>query len=625
MARRYGNFWSRFAAGLMGISHQRAPGFRWGVIGALAVTWMWAGYHGWIKNGAAVGADGQVNVAEAVYRTAAALGPEGSYLSPDNTELQIARFAGIALPLIGLLLAFSAQLGRSFAQLVNKWAADHVVIAGAGPAAVALADDCVKRGDVVHLITGEMPTETDWVMRARGVTVIDGDPTRIETLRAARAHKAGHFIAFDDSEARNLHIEAAVRTVAARRGRNPLRVHTAMHSPLLLQEAREMRSREQRERDKAAEAAGQKAPSPPIDAKPFSLDEFAARSLLQNDAPAWLSLAAKLAHQRVHLVVLGFSSAAEAVIVRTLMTLWSAQFEAPRITVLTPEPRQAELRFRARYPQAMAHPQVWKPDLAFHHFDWGLAPVDQSLLAEIAGQRGPATVAVIATGEEEANIRLALALLRTCNQGGFWPIPIYLHEDARSEFTRQYASGDRTPDVLDAYLQAFGAREGLATRAILLEGTADRGAAIAHAYYAADIGKRDATTMRDLQAAAKGWADILETYRSANRGSADSALIKLWDAGWLPAAEGERGDTSPTIAAEMIRPMAQREHDRWMAERLLSGWRPGPRDNDLLTHPNLKGWEDLTEDEKRRDDAQVRSAVDIGRMLARQGFVKRAS
>jgi hypothetical protein len=118
-----------------------------GVIGALAVIWGWAGYSGWIKNGAAVGANGEVDVAEAAYRTVAALGPEGSYLSPDNTELQIARFAGIALPLAGLLLAFSAQLGRSIAQLLNKWAADHVVIAGSGPAAVALADDCVKRGD----------------------------------------------------------------------------------------------------------------------------------------------------------------------------------------------------------------------------------------------------------------------------------------------------------------------------------------------------------------------------------------------------------------------------------------------------------------------------------------------
>ena len=43
-----------------------------------------------------------------------------------------------------------------------------------------------------------------------------------------------------------------------------------------------------------------------------------------------------------------------------------------------------------------------------------------------------------------------------------------------------------------------------------------------------------------------------------------------------------------------------------------------------LTHPNLKSWDGLTEDEKKRDEAQVRSAVDIGRMLARQGFVKRA-
>ena len=70
--------------------------------------------------------------------------------------------------------------------------------------------------------------------------------------------------------------------------------------------------------------------------------------------------------------------------------------------------------------------------------------------------------------------------------------------------------------------------------------------------------------------------------------------------------------------------LARREHDRWSAERLLAGWRPGPRNNELMTHPNLKSWEELTEDEQNRDVAQVKSAIDVGRLLVRQGFVRRA-
>ena len=624
MARRYGNLLARLGAGFMGISHQRAPAFRWGVIAALAILWVWAGYNGWVKQGDVVDAEGAVDIAEAAYRTAAALGPEGSYLSPPNIELEVARFAGIALPLIGLLLAFSAQLGRSVAQLFNHGAADHVVVAGGGPAALALADDCVKRGDIVTLIAPTLMEETTQIMRAHGVTVIQGDAARPEVLRGARAHKAAHVVAFEDSEARNLHVEAAVRTVAQRRGkRTPLAVHTAMATPMLLQEAREMRSREQAARDRAASAAG-KPPRVLIDAKPFSLHELAARRLIQSRAPVWLSQAQAAGQARLHLVLFGFDGVAEAVAVRTLMAVWSAHFEPPRITVISPDPRQTELRFRARYPQAMGNPAVWTPDIAFLQGDWTLAPIDQAMLAEIDKARGPATACVVATGDDEVNIRIGLSLLRTCNQGGFWPVPIYLHEDSASEFTRQYASGDKTPDIADAFLEAFGARETLATRELVLEGAADRGAAVAHAYYVADIGKRDAATMRELQAAARGWGTILETYRAANRGSADSALVKLWDAGWLPAGVGDAGETTPTIDPALLPMMARREHDRWSAERLLAGWRPGPRNNELMTHPNLKSWEELTEDEQNRDVAQVKSAIDVGRLLVRQGFVRRA-
>jgi hypothetical protein len=80
--------------------------------------------------------------------------------------------------------------------------------------------------------------------------------------------------------------------------------------------------------------------------------------------------------------------------------------------------------------------------------------------------------------------------------------------------------------------------------------------------------------MKELQSAMRDWADVLETYRAANRAVADAAMTKLWDAGWRPAKKGERGDTAPSIPSALTDRMAQREHDRWMAERLMSGWRP---------------------------------------------------
>jgi hypothetical protein len=201
-----------------------------------------------------------------------------------------------------------------------------------------------------------------------------------------------------------------------------------------------------------------------------------------------------------------------------------------------------------------------------------------------------------------------------------------MRETTQSEFSRQYAHGDDTEE-LDAYLQAFGSHQDNATRARIIDGGLDRGAAVAHEHYNKGLGKRDAMSMKELQSAMRDWSDVLETYRAANRAVADAAMTKVWDAGWRPAAKGERGDTSPAVPADLLQRMARREHDRWMAERLVSGWRPTAegeeRDNELMIHNKIVPWDALSEQDKQNDVVQVRAAMDVARMLHKDGFVPR--
>jgi hypothetical protein len=207
-----------------------------------------------------------------------------------------------------------------------------------------------------------------------------------------------------------------------------------------------------------------------------------------------------------------------------------------------------------------------------------------------------------------------------------WPAPIFMRETSQSEFSQQYARGDETEE-LDAYLQAFGAHQLNATRQRVIDGSLDQGAAIAHEHYNKGLGKKDAMSMRELQSAMKDWGDVLETYRAANRAVSDAAMTKLWDAGWRAAVKGEKGDTAPTIPPELMEAMAKREHDRWMAERLMSGWRPTApgeaRNNDLMAHDKLVGWDALGESDRNNDVVQVRAAMDVARLMFKDGFVRR--
>jgi hypothetical protein len=308
MRRTYANLWSQAAAGLTAISHTRASIFRWGVFVLLAGVWLWAGLTAW----------GDRGPLEALYRTISAVGMYDDYFDADDDMIELARFAGITVPVIGLLFAFSGALGRSLAQAFNLGAAKHVVIAGACPAALSLALDCrLRNKDAVILIGQGLAEETALGLRRRGVIVVEGDATRVDTLIAARAHHAAHVVALEEDDTANLQIEAAIRRlVGTARRRPPIGLHVATQSAVLLREAREMRSQQNRRRGEAKPES--------VDSKPFSLNEMIGRALVQNEAQTVLDLAEKLGHARVHFVFFGFDDAAEAFAVRTLMSVWRA-------------------------------------------------------------------------------------------------------------------------------------------------------------------------------------------------------------------------------------------------------------------------------------------------------------
>ncbi|ANP46466.1 NAD-binding protein [Candidatus Viadribacter manganicus] len=608
MAQKYANTWSRAAASLTALSHTQAGAFRWGVLIVLIAVWFVGGLWLWRAE----------PLSEALYRTFSAVSMWDEYFNANEPMREVVRYAALAAPVVGLLFAFSGQLGRSLARIFNLGAARHVVIAGDSVAALSLAQDCRKRRDSVILIADELPSETALGLRRKGVIVLEGNATHVETLRTARAHHAAHVIAYEPDDTANLQIEAAVRRlVGDARRKPPIGVHVSTRSPMLLKEAREMRS---------AQVRKKKSQASPIDPKPFSLEEMAARALVQKESQVLLSLAQQLGQPRLHIVFFGFDGAAEAVAERILMSMWSAHFEAPRLTVLTQAPEAAEAGFKARHREAFANPNAWVADIAFQQFDWDMASVGAEVLEGVEQSRGKPTAIIVSTGSDPGNIHLSIALKRVCNNGMRWPVPIYMRETSQSEFSQQYAKGDETEE-LDAYLLAFGAHQVNSTRARIIDGLLDQGAAIAHEHYSRSLGERDAMSMRELQAAMKDWSDVLETYRAANRAVADAAMVKVWDAGFRAANKGEKGEHNVAVPPDLLERMARREHDRWMAERLMSGWRPTglseARNNDLMAHDKIVGWDQLNENDRNNDVTQVRASMDVARLMHKEGFVPR--
>ena len=118
------------------------------------------------------------------------------------------------------------------------------------------------------------------------------------------------------------------------------------------------------------------------------------------------------------------------------------------------------------------------------------------------------------------------------------------------------------------------------------------------------------------------WDDLPGDLRASNRQQADHIAEKLQRIGCAITPADAPG--SPVVLTEdEIEKLAEMEHGRWTAERLLAGWTLGEKRDPLgRTSPHLVGWGDLPEEVREYDRASVR---EIPALLATVGLsIRRA-
>ncbi len=97
------------------------------------------------------------------------------------------------------------------------------------------------------------------------------------------------------------------------------------------------------------------------------------------------------------------------------------------------------------------------------------------------------------------------------------------------------------------------------------------------------------------------WDRLAERWREANRRVLIHLPAKLATLAALPAG---------TTRADAIERLAMLEHERWMAERRLAGWRRADRRDDrCLGHPDLVPFGSLSEQSRQYDRSIVVSQV----------------
>lgn len=540
-------------------------------------------------------------------------------LSAANARLPLewARAFGVASSLLfGVRLLLYAIGSHIHALWFRATSGGHDVIVGDGPAAVEYAGDhgrLFAKRRAIHLAAERAPTTRRLATFARGGSLEN-------QLRASAAFRAKRIVVDEGDDADTWQTAQAI---ARKCGKTEILAHIS--DPW-------MRDRLSRE-------------VPTAKLTPFSYAAGAARQAMLAHPP--YLIAGKLGAPAQHILIVGFGQVGQSVAREFIVTCVSPQLSRMMVTVVDPQATRIETDFRSRHPD-LCTPKDGSPPASDANVDFGFFEGDFRLqddkLFDFIRKRSQASevcAVYIAIDLERRPLGLALALRAMATQEKLFRAPIFVcaQHGAGLPAIRQgagYVAGDITkPDELIARereaaqdgrlfnlsVVSFGSWPDAFDGAGLIERDHDGQAQRFHKEYsrlAADVAREKNPQLPPPEITK--WAALSDQLRISNRRVAAHIRAKAHAAGfdlhgWLdqqrggwqthdlpPAADGFKLDDRDF----MLR-MAKLEHQRWMLDRYLDGWKLGPRDDYARMRPDLIPFEKLALESVHKDDEVIKT------------------
>jgi hypothetical protein len=560
--------------------------------------------------------------------------------------LQFARFLAPLFVSFSVISALSQPLRHSISIRLQRWQADQrIIVIGYGAVGQAIArrhmgKSARKTRKVVTAVERDPDHTRLTQARTDKVLLIGGDGSDQKTLRKIALHYASRVYIFLSDDMATLDAANAVRIFLAQHPESDEAPHPSVVA--LLRDA----DIDHRLVDATASGSALRKWI-----SSSSLPQMAAEELCRQARFDRTALEAGQA--RAHLAIFGCGQQGDAIAVEALLTLWRNDLAPPVLTVLDKDSAPIEARWRQTAPALFlepgrdegALPADSKPDIRFRDFELG-AGTPWPDLSDV----GPVTAYILATGDDTVNLKAALSLETAMmrRQIDAAPISMRLWNGHRGD-TAEPGFGPLS------LIRPFGSLESIVATGEAFEDDPDRMARVMHEEYLKS-GKAMSKAHRNFQFQDKPWEFLAETFRISNRRLMRHWAQKLEDLGlqWKPAALGlleidknwvhdfnavddaldhsklcvaklpENWTHRETLPSELEKyrslvkslwRVAITEHDRWMADRVLEGWRATSRrdeklrDNIRRLHHNIWRWDDLDPGTRRWDTVFLRALV----------------
>ncbi|MFC7550128.1 NAD-binding protein [Plantactinospora sp. GCM10030261] len=500
---------------------------------------------------------------------------------PFPTALQIARFTAPMFTAYALVEAARALFSAELRRWRTRRSRDHVIVCGDGMVTSTLVRRLRAGGQRVvvvptEAVASEPPARALADANPRRLTGTPPDP---EALRAAGIAHARVLYACTGDSATN----TAIALAAARAVREtPLTVYAKVDDPefgLALQ----------------ARAMGSAGPGR-TQLTFFNIDDLAARRLLEEQPPSPGRDGSPL------MVVLGATNFGQAVLVelaRRWLRSGTQDADPLRVALVDDAAIAVAADLAYRYPFLAQSCRI-KP--------YGGLP---ELLADDGFPLPPDRV-YICYDDDERSLKTALITEQIWRlaAGG-----IVVRLERLASLGEVFGHGhDFLLDGLSGTVRPYGVVHAACDPRLIREDLIERLGRSIHQNYVFAC-RREGET-RETNALLVPWEDLPPAVREANRAQARDIGPKLARLGCVLYPRLGPGQEY-VLAEDEVELLASWEHERWLADRVATGWRYAEtRDEARRLHPGVRAWSDLSPDMRDRNYA-IRELPEI---LADAGF-----
>jgi hypothetical protein len=514
---------------------------------------------------------------EAFYRSIGLFEIDGNAYSHGEAlqdwRLRVARWTGAGVVFSGIL-ALAALLHENLATALARWTKQSVVVVGGDDLAVAAFEAARRRRRSVLWLGASA-----FGSSGLGSIALAWPATDRAYAVANYAGRADHVLIADHDDAEALAYARASRQAAPNAFITVLMrdVHIAEASAATLNDPR---------------------------TRVVSTAAVAARALNTDHPP--FEIARHLGHARIHALIVGFGQTGQAIARDLIVNCRTTYLDLPQITVIDPQAKALEGVLRVRAPEidACAHCHFIEGEIGGR----AVRPKPTEIARDIVAA-GPVTAAYVCLATDVDALSTAATLQSLLRAVDIASPPIFVRlRDAET------VSADGGGRGLDA-LTPFGDLQSVLAASDFLSDAPDAAARTFCEAYRAALPLEQRSDPKNRSGFP--WDRLDETYRQVTRDAVAHIAAKLASAGVDPArwrgahaipklCEGERLFAGPGE----LEVLAVLEHERWMAQRRMDGWRVGERDDARRMRPSLIAYDELTDEVKEYDRIYVRATQD---------------